>query len=138
MKIYYYTTGTKLIDRSKHFTVIEVIDGDKDKAKTYAKKYNLELAGGWFTENAIPHNLKTNYTILKCHGNTKPITFQDEPMNPYKATVIVEGFNEGENASKEDQINAWQYLIDTGKAWSLQGWYGRTATRLIQDGICHA
>lgn len=38
--------------------------------------------------------------------------------------------------SEEAYIQAWQYLIDTGLAWSLQGWYGRTAKQLINDGIC--
>ena len=31
---------------------------------------------------------------------------------------------------------AFQYLIDTGIVWGLQGWYGRTATDLINAGIC--
>ena len=33
-------------------------------------------------------------------------------------------------------VLAWQYLIDTGKVWHLQGWYGRCAKNLIQEGIC--
>ena len=33
-------------------------------------------------------------------------------------------------------ISAWQYLIDSGHAWTLQGWYGRNAQALIQEGIC--
>lgn len=35
-----------------------------------------------------------------------------------------------------EEVEAWQYLIDTGLAWQLQGWYGRTAQRLINDGYC--
>ena len=56
-------------------------------------------------------------------------------MTPYLASAIAEGFCEGENATREQQIVAWQYLHDTGLAYSLQGWYGRTATALIEEGI---
>jgi hypothetical protein len=56
-------------------------------------------------------------------------------MTPYLASAIAEGFCEGENATREQQIEAWQYLHDTGLAYSLQGWYGRTATALIEEGI---
>lgn len=57
-------------------------------------------------------------------------------MTDYMATAIAEGFCEGENATKEQQIKAWQYLIDTGLCWTLQGWFGRTAKSLIDSGIC--
>lgn len=59
-------------------------------------------------------------------------------MTPYLATAIAEGFCEGENATEEEQIEAWQYLIDTGRVWTLQGSFGRTATELIEAGICTA
>ena len=55
-------------------------------------------------------------------------------MDTYTAVGIAEGFVESE--SEEQTIEAWQYLIDTRIAWSLQGWFGRTANRLIDDGIC--
>lgn len=35
-----------------------------------------------------------------------------------------------------EETAAWQYLIDTGIAWRLQGFYERTAKRLIIDGVC--
>ena len=55
----------------------------------------------------------------------------------YRACSIVEGFS-GEDHSEEERLEAWQYLIDTGACWTLQGWYGRTAAALIQAGECHA
>lgn len=57
-------------------------------------------------------------------------------MTTYEAVSIAEGFCEGEGASEEQQIEAWQFLIDTGYVWMLQGWFGRQATALIEQGIC--
>lgn len=53
----------------------------------------------------------------------------------YLATAYAEGFCEGEDATYEEQIEAWAYLIKTGLAWQLQGWFGRNAQSLIDDGI---
>ena len=55
-------------------------------------------------------------------------------MDTFNAVGIAEGFIEAES---EDQIiEAWQTLIDSGLAWKLQGWFGRTASKLIEQGIC--
>ena len=54
----------------------------------------------------------------------------------YDATMIAEGVQDAE--SEEHLIAAWQHLIDTGLCWKLQGFFGRTATRLIEAGHCHS
>ena len=56
----------------------------------------------------------------------------------YTATGIIEGFVEIPDGVDEEHacIQAWQYLIDTGTCWRLQGWYGRNAQNLIDDGVC--
>lgn len=57
-------------------------------------------------------------------------------MSNYEAVSIAEGFCDFE-PTEEQQTEAWQHLIDTGLAWTLQGWFGRTATGLIDAGVCH-
>ncbi len=56
-------------------------------------------------------------------------------MTLYLAVAIAEGFHEDEEVSKERIIEAWQFLHDSGAAYNLQGWYGRTARDLINEGI---
>ena len=55
-------------------------------------------------------------------------------MSNIEAIDIAEGYVSAE--SEEQYIAAWQQLIDTGLAWSLQGWFGRTARQLIEEGVC--
>lgn len=54
---------------------------------------------------------------------------------PYLASAYAEGYCEGENATTQEQLEAWAYLIKTGLCWTLQGWYGRMATDLINNNI---
>jgi len=54
-------------------------------------------------------------------------------MSNYNAVGIAEGFVE---ADSEDQvIEAWQHLVNTGLAWTLQGFFGRMANQLIESGV---
>ena len=55
-------------------------------------------------------------------------------MDTFTAVMIAEGAQEPE--SEQEQIDAWQHLIDTGLAWQLQGFFGRSAQNLIDAGIC--
>lgn len=56
-------------------------------------------------------------------------------MNAFRACSIAEGFCGGEDATNEEIVAAWQWLHNTRLAYSLQGWYGRTATDFINEGI---
>ena len=55
------------------------------------------------------------------------------PITSTTDAICVIELGEG---SEHDQIAAWQYLIDTGVVWQLQGSYGRAAVYLIDEGIC--
>jgi hypothetical protein len=59
----------------------------------------------------------------------------DTEITPYLASAYAEGFCEGEDASPRDTVRAWSYLCGTRIGYSLQGWYGRTITNLIEIGV---
>ena len=55
-------------------------------------------------------------------------------MGTFDAMALCEGMTSG---TEDEQIEAWQTLIDTGLAWTLPGHYGRQAAELIDAGVCH-
>jgi hypothetical protein len=56
-------------------------------------------------------------------------------MDQLRAVMVAEG---AEDADEEELREAWQYLVNTGLAWQLQGFFGRTAQQLIDVGFIDA
>ena len=56
-----------------------------------------------------------------------------QPMTPYRAVAIAEGFEEAED--QDEVLTAWQYLHTSRLAYSLQGWFGRMAQQLVSEGL---
>ena len=59
-------------------------------------------------------------------------------MTDHQAIGLAEGFIEptGTEVEQNEQIiEAWQHLVNTGLAWSLQGWFGRTAKAMLDAGV---
>ena len=56
-------------------------------------------------------------------------------MSNVEAIDIAEGYRDAKDEA--EYIAAWQQLIDTGLAWTLQGWFGRTAKYMVEQGYCH-
>ena len=54
-------------------------------------------------------------------------------LTNFDAIGIAEGWIDAD--SEEQYLNAWQHLVDTGLAWQLQGFFGRTASDLIEAGV---
>lgn len=50
-----------------------------------------------------------------------------------EAILLAEGVTPP--SSEKDLIQAWQLLVDTRLAWQLQGWFGRRAQDLIDEGL---
>jgi len=53
-------------------------------------------------------------------------------LNPYLAVGYAEGF---EPCTKIKALCAWQYIVDKKLYMGLQGWFGRTAEALIEQGV---
>jgi uncharacterized protein (DUF2267 family) len=65
-------------------------------------------------------------------GGIIPNQRTDIKFNDYLATAYTEGFEEA--PSYDAVIEAWTYLIATKLAYQMQGWFGRTANQLIEQG----
>jgi len=87
MFYYFYDDKVKTIKDQEHFIIYRVlvnddisIDEADRKARTIARQRKSKLAGGMFSDNYKPYNLKTNYKIIIVPKDTKisPLTKHDK------------------------------------------------------------
>ena len=68
------------------------------------------------------------------------MTATEPRFSSFRATMICEGVEDPPGDTQEEQeeayIAAWQQLIDSGACWTLQGWFGRQAMHMIEQGHC--
>lgn len=55
-------------------------------------------------------------------------------MTPSERLDLMMAFEDG-TINRGDMIKLFQNLVDTGLAWRLQGFYGRTAQAMIESGL---
>ena len=54
----------------------------------------------------------------------------DDPdrIEAYRAVGVADGFI---NGSQAEQLKAWTHLVESGRAWELEGWFTRRAIELL-------
>lgn len=53
---------------------------------------------------------------------------------PFDSLAFIMDFESGD-LSVAETIDGFQHLLDSGLVWSLQGLYGRMATRMLEAGL---
>jgi len=122
-KVYFFTKDEKALAVRLGSGKIPINTAEQ-KARTYACKHNLELAGGYDTTGKPTWVKKTINVPFKTKGT------------PDKNDLVsyIMAYEDG-SLSEKDTLKFFQHLEDTGQAYSLQGNYGRTATALIGAGL---
>ena len=79
-----------------------------------------------------------NITVAEVEDDIRDSKYYKK-MDSYNATGLAEGFVEPSSKKAEEKnkeiISAWQWLVDTGQVWHLQGWFGRNANSMLESGI---
>ena len=57
-------------------------------------------------------------------------------FNPASVPIYaLESSHDDYGLTKEQYLKVWEHYINTGLVWKMQGWYGRNAQQLLQQGL---
>ena len=77
----------------------------------------------------------SNKTELSYYKHYKKLNLDKKIINELHTAVgICDGHIRSDTV--DEGLKAWQFLIDTGMCWQLQGWFSRQANNLILAGVC--
>ena len=84
----------------------------------------------------------TAHTLVRRRSHcAPPIHFATRTLSlvwvnamPYDSVSAIIAYEHGELDDVET-LDLFQYLVDTGLAWTLQGHYGRTAAAMLDVGV---
>lgn len=129
---YFYLDETKIINHDEYYTVIKSVSSNMrladDRAKGYANHIGKKLAGGYFVGSSKPYNFKTHYKVIEI-----PKGFSYSKKKGMDELDMIMSYESGELSDK-DTLILFSNLIKSGRAWQLQGSYGRVAKSLIDNG----
>lgn len=111
-------TGVESGARTVHRNFVRALNRFQDK-------------GGSFSDIAESVKGEAKSTVKK--GNVPP---PSPKVSPYKGDLSddIIAFESGE-LGQDQVVKLFQHLVDTGQAWTLQGFYGRAARALIEKGL---
>ena len=81
-----------------------------------------------------PERIDMGLVDIKIDDELFPFS-EIDVVNDDNWLLYITKWEEGE-LGFQDTVKFFQYLIDEGHAWNLQGFYGRTAEELIESGYC--
>lgn len=117
----------------------------------------LEINGGGYHDYSTASAIAANHQLLSTGAYSKkgwrftlleeeapqaratpgrpPATLSEALEEKFDVAGFIVDFESGA-LDEEQVVEGFQYLIDSGLAWALQGSYGRTAASLIEEGLC--
>lgn len=108
---------------------------DYSTAQAIAASHQLRTAGSYSKRGWRFTLLEEKAPQARSTPKQTPTTLAEVVEEHFDVYGFIDEYESGV-LEEEQVVEGFQYLIDTGVAWALQGSYGRTAASLIEAGLC--